>query len=65
MSFKKNTILQIINALLFAGAILLTNYLMNNSDHRETATFLLIGLWFIPFSYLAKIESKNRRARCS
>lgn len=65
MSTKIIALLQIGIALLFAGAILLTNYLMNGSEHTETVTFLIIGLWFIPFAYLVKLESKNRKTRCS
>jgi hypothetical protein len=64
MSSKTISLLQIGIALIFAGAILLTNNLMNNSEHSGTATFLLIALWFIPFSYLVKIERKNRKSRC-
>ena len=62
MSNKKNAVLQLGIALLFAGAILLTSYLMKGSEYSNTATFILIGLWFIPFSYLVKIKSKNRKA---
>ncbi|MCW8850130.1 MAG: hypothetical protein OQJ81_09160 [Melioribacteraceae bacterium] len=64
MSNKKNSVLQVLIALLFAGAILLTSYLMNGSEYSKTATFLLIGLWFIPFSYLVKIKNKNRKTTC-
>lgn len=64
MSKKKISALQIGIALLFAGAILLTSFLMNNTEQSGTATFLLISLWFIPFSYLVKIGRKNRKTNC-
>lgn len=65
MNTKKIILLQIGIALLFAGAILISSYFMNNSEHSQTITFLLIALWFIPFSYLLKIRSKNHKTRCS
>ena len=64
MSNKKNAVLQLGIALLFAGAILLTSYLMKGSEYSNTATFIFIGLWFIPFSYLVKIKSKKSKTTC-
>lgn len=65
MNNRKISAIQIGIALIFAGVILLTSNLMNNSEQSGTATLLLIAIWFIPFSYLVKIKSKNRKAtRC-
>ncbi len=63
MSSKKVAILQIGVALLFALAILLSSYFIDSSEQSQTVTTILIGIWFVPFSYLVKIESKNRKSR--
>ena len=48
---KRSATLAILVSLLFAAGMLITSYVMADSPNRETAVFLLIGLWWIPFSY--------------
>jgi hypothetical protein len=64
MSSKKVAILQIGVALLFALAILLSSYFIDSSEQSQTVTTILIGIWFVPFSYLVKMKSKNRKTTC-
>jgi len=61
MSSKKAAFLNIANALIFAGTILLSGFLLQGSEHKQTIMYLLIALWFIPFSYLSTIEHKNKK----
>ena len=64
MSSKKVAILQIGVALLFSLAILLSSYFIDSSEQSQTVTTILIGIWFVPFSYLVKMKSKNRKTTC-
>ena len=64
MSSKKVAILQIGVALLFALAILLSSYFIDSSEQSQTISTILIAIWFVPFSYLVKTDSKNRKSRC-
>ena len=44
-------------SLAFAGMILLSSLLLAGSPYRETVTFLLIAIWWVPFSYgIAKVS---------
>ena len=45
MSSKTVPLLQIGIALIFAGAILLTSYLMDNSNQSQTVMYILIAIW--------------------
>ena len=41
----------ILISLAFATMILFSSWLMRGFEHRMTVTYLLIALWWIPFSY--------------
>ena len=64
MSSKRVSQLQIGIALIFAGIILLSSYLMKGSEYAEIIMFVIIAMWFIPFSYLANIKSKAQKSKC-
>ena len=57
-----NATRQILTALVFASAILLASYLMRDSRHDQTVQYLLIALWFVPFSMLT---SEDTNGACS
>ncbi|KAA3613119.1 MAG: hypothetical protein D8M58_12485 [Calditrichaeota bacterium] len=56
MNSRKIAALQIGVALFFAATILLASYLGGS----DTITYLIIAVWFIPFSWLASKEQKQR-----
>ena len=52
MDSKKVTLYIILVSLAFAIAILMSSYMLSDTDYAETAMFILIAIWFIPFTYL-------------
>ena len=50
--------LMILVSLMFAAAILIASYLLRGTEHGDTATYFLIALWFIPFSFLCAQTSR-------
>lgn len=61
---KRNGTLIILVSLAFAAAMLLTSFFMADSPHRETVVFLLIAVWWIPFTYLSARSAPRCRSRC-
>lgn len=60
MTPKKASFLIVAVSLFFAAAILLSGYLLADSDQAETVMFMLIALWFVPFIYLSsKTSGRN------
>lgn len=53
MDSKKVTLYIILVSLAFALAILMSSYILADTNYAQTATFVLIAIWFIPFTYLA------------
>ena len=53
--------LQILNALFFAGLMLLMAMLFSGSDYGMTINHMLIALWFVASSYL----SGNGTRKCT
>ena len=63
MNKKKIAVFQISIALVFATAILLSSYLLEGTlyaKHTDTVSFLLIAVWFVPFTFLAQKERKTK-----
>ncbi|MGB0389538.1 MAG: hypothetical protein ACPGWR_32355 [Ardenticatenaceae bacterium] len=54
MTPKKATLSLIMVSLLFAVAIVISSYIFADTEHSQTATFILIAIWFIPFAYLTQ-----------
>ncbi len=55
----------IVISLFFAAAILLASYLMVNTQYEEyaqTVTYLLIALWFVPFTWLSAAKNDKSMA---
>lgn len=68
MKPKKAALLIIVVSIVFAIAILLSTYLLENSQYAEfsqTAMYLLIAIWFVPFSYLAAAAGKGEKEKVS
>lgn len=65
MSPKRAATYNIGLSLIFAAAILLASYLMVNTQYEEyaqTVTYLLIALWFAPFTWLSAAEKDKSMA---
>ena len=65
MSKKKIAVLQISIALFFAAAMIASASLLTNSvyaSYSDTIVFVLIALWFIPFSWLSSYGKSGERA---
>lgn len=63
MNSKLSAVLIIVVSLIFAAAIVLSSYLLKGSDYAQysqTVTFLLIAVWFIPFSLLTAAGTKHK-----
>lgn len=52
MSPKTAVVLNIVIALIFAGAILLSSWILRDTEHALTVTYIIIALWFIPSGLL-------------
>lgn len=64
MSPKQAAISIILVSLAFAALILGTSYALRESSHRDTVTFCLIALWFIPYCiYFATLGSCCKRKK--
>lgn len=50
-------------SLFFAGAMIATSWLLEGEGSQK-AVFLLIALWWIPFSVLTAGVEGRRKARC-
>ncbi|MBI9073383.1 MAG: hypothetical protein JEY94_17405 [Melioribacteraceae bacterium] len=64
MKNRKASLLILFISLFFAGVIVVTSYFMEFtqfSEHKETVTFVLIALWYIPFLYLSNNLAKNEK----
>lgn len=53
--------MQIGLALLCAGVMLVTAYSLADSEYSKTVEFLVIAVWWVPFSYLA---GRQQRLAC-
>jgi hypothetical protein len=60
---KRSATLAILVSLMFAAGMLIISYVMADSPNRETAVFLMIALWWIPFSYLSAGNKSCCRTR--
>jgi len=47
-------------SILFAIAIFISSNLLADTDQADTAMFILIALWFVPFAYLAVQASRSK-----
>lgn len=61
MTTKSISKLQVGIALIFAGIILLAANIMKGSEYSNTIMFIIIALWFVPYSYLQKKSRMNRK----
>ncbi len=62
MTPKRAAISIILVSLAFAMVMLLSSWLMADSEHRETVTFLLIAVWWIPYSFFcARLGSQCKK----
>ncbi|MEZ4726918.1 MAG: permease prefix domain 1-containing protein [Caldilineaceae bacterium] len=59
MTPKRAALYNILVSLFFAAAIILASYLIADTQyehHAQTVTYLLIALWFVPFTWLSAAE---------
>lgn len=50
-------------SIFFAIAIFISSRLPTDTDQADTATFILIALWFVPFAYLSAKASRSNSAQ--
>ena len=60
MSSKKATLYLIIVSLIAAAAMMLSSALLDGADSAQTVMFLIIAVWFVPFSWLAQRAAKKK-----
>lgn len=58
MAKNKLALLNILISLIFAGLIICASQLFQGEEYKDTITYLLIALWFIPFSWLSYKSGK-------
>lgn len=66
MNAKKASRLNIITSIIFAIAMISLALILNDTEYHkytETAIFLLIALWFIPFSYFSRFTENKCEAK--
>jgi len=57
MTYKNKSLRIILVSLLFAGLMITSSLILNNSQYSEyaqTVNLFLIALWFIPYSYFSR-----------
>ena len=59
MDKKRAAVLNIAVSIFFAIAILLSSYMLGDSPASETVMFILIAVWWVPFSYLTARGAGN------
>lgn len=59
MDPKKAATYQVVVSLAFAAAILISSYLLRGTEHATTVMFILIALWWIPFSIIVSSSGKH------
>ncbi len=67
MDKNKAAIINIVISVIFAIAMIVSSLILNKlhySEHSQTVTFILIALWFIPFSYLSRISYPKGEKNC-
>lgn len=52
MNPKKTALLIIATSIFFAVAIIFSDFLLEGSQYNQTVMYLLIALWWVPFSFL-------------
>lgn len=65
MHIEKTAVLQIVNAMFFALAIVLASYLLLDTqyvEYSDTVTNILIALWIIPMGFI-HIKGKKSSAK--
>jgi hypothetical protein len=60
MTAQKAAKLSIAISIVFAIAIMLGTWLTADTQYHQVVTYVLIAIWFIPYSYLSTISSKDR-----
>jgi hypothetical protein len=61
MTKNKIIFYNIANSLAFAVVILISSYIIEDSHDSETMMFLLMSLWFIPYSILNEMSAKCKK----
>ena len=59
MNPKKAAFLIIIVSIAFAIAIVISSYLLADTGYSQTAMFILIAIWWIPFTYFIKMSKRK------
>lgn len=63
MNQKKAALVNIGISILFAAAIIVSAFLLKGTQYQQTVTWLLIAVWWIPFSWLGGRACTSCRAR--
>ncbi len=63
MKSGKNALNTIIVSLIFAIAIIISSWLIEDEKQASIAMFALIALWFVPYSYFASKGAKERACK--
>ena len=58
MNKKTKAYINIGISILFAAAILISSSIIEDKNNSNTMMYLLIAIWFVPYSYL-NMESKK------
>lgn len=64
LSPRRASVLLIAISLLFAAAMIAAAWFLRGSEHAQTVVFLLIAVWWVPFSVLSSASTATRRRRC-
>lgn len=59
LSEKERASLIIVVSLFFAGAMVTTSFFLRDSEHSQTATYMWIAIWWVPYSVLSSADSRE------
>ncbi|MEM7132039.1 MAG: hypothetical protein AAF702_37360 [Chloroflexota bacterium] len=61
MNHKRTVVAMIGLSLIFALAIVTTSALLKGHESADSATWILIAIWWVPFSFLVAQSAKKSR----
>ena len=63
MNIKNTGLLHVVTALIFAGAIMYSSWILGDSEHSETITLIIIALYMVPFTILSGCTGKKEKGK--
>jgi hypothetical protein len=59
MTSQRATHLNILISIVFAAAMIGSSLMIDDKDTSQIVVFILIAIWFVPFTYLTKAQKRE------